>query len=131
MSLFWIILTGVLLIAAGIIFSRNNIGNAGNAAGQAASCATCDGTLSKCEQECMMEAATKEIEYFDDEELDVFAGRQSDSYDEQEVEQFSEVLHTMREDEVQAWCRSLTLRGISLPDELKDEVIMIIDDEHS
>ena len=79
----------------------------------------------------MMEAATEDIEYFDDEELDDFAGRQSDSYDEQEVEQFSEVLHTMRQDEVQAWCRSLALRGISLPDELKDEVIMLIDDEHS
>ena len=78
-----------------------------------------------------MEAATKEIEYFDDEELDKFAGRQSDSYDQEEVEQFCEVLHTMRQDEVQAWCRSLTLRGISLPDELKDEVIMLIDDEHS
>lgn len=33
-------------------------------------CATCDGTAStKCEQECMMEASTKPIEYFDDEEL--------------------------------------------------------------
>ena len=37
----------------------------------------------------------------------------------------------MRQDEVQAWWRSLTLRGISLPDELKDEVIMLIDDGHS
>ena len=36
-------------------------------------CATCDGTAStKCEQECMMEASTKPIEYFDDEELDAF-----------------------------------------------------------
>lgn len=131
MSLFWIILIGVLLIVAGIIFSRKGIGNTDNTVNQVASCATCDGTSTKCEQECMMEAATKEIEYFDDEELDGFAGRQSDSYDEQEVEQFSEVLHTMRQDEVQAWCRSLTLRGISLPDELKDEVIMLIDDEHS
>lgn len=131
MSLFWIILIGVLLIVAGIIFSRKGIGNTDNTVNQVASCATCDGTSTKCEQECMMEAATEDIEYFDDEELDEFAGRQSDSYDEQEVEHFSEVLHTMRQDEVQAWCRSLTLRGISLPDELKDEVIMLIDDEHS
>ena len=27
------------------------------------SCNTCNGENSKCEQECMMEAATKEIEY--------------------------------------------------------------------
>ena len=39
------------------------------------SCNTCNGENSKCEQKCMMEAATKEIEYYDDEELDRFAGR--------------------------------------------------------
>ena len=33
-------------------------------------CATCTGDNDKCEQECMMEASTKPIEYFDDEELD-------------------------------------------------------------
>lgn len=33
------------------------------------SCNTCNGENSKCEQECMMEAATKEIEYYDDEEF--------------------------------------------------------------
>ena len=35
------------------------------------SCNTCNGENTKCEQECMMEAATKDIEYYDDEELDV------------------------------------------------------------
>ena len=39
------------------------------------SCATCNGENTKCEQECMMEAAVKDIEYFDDEELDCFQGR--------------------------------------------------------
>ena len=34
------------------------------------SCATCLGDNPKCEQVCMMEAATRDIEYFDDEELD-------------------------------------------------------------
>ena len=32
-------------------------------------CSSCDGMDDKCEQVCMMEAATKEIEYYDDEEL--------------------------------------------------------------
>ena len=36
-------------------------------------CATCDGENSKCEMDCMAEAAVKEIEYFDDEELDAYA----------------------------------------------------------
>ena len=56
------------------------------------SCDTCDGTNNKCEQECMMEAATKEIEYFDDDELDSFKGRLSDSYSDEEAEQFRDIL---------------------------------------
>lgn len=88
-------------------------------------CTTCDGTDAHCEQTCMMEAATKPVEYYDDEELDGFRGRSSDSYTDDEVEQFSEVLYTMRPDEVAGWCRSLTLRGIQLPDALKDEVLML------
>ena len=92
------------------------------------SCSTCNGENDKCEQECMMEAATKDIEYYDDEELDVFRGRESDTYTEQEVEQFSEVLYTMRPNEVKGWTRSLTLRGVHLPNQLKDEVFALTDD---
>lgn len=92
-------------------------------------CATCDGTpTTKCEQDCMMEASTKHIEYFDDEELDSFIGRPADSYTDDETEQFSDVLYTMRQDEVAAWCRSLNLRGIQLPNQIKDEVVMMISD---
>ena len=93
----------------------------------AVSCGTCNGTNQKCEQECMMEASTKEIEYYDDEELDRFCGRESDQYSDDEIAEFSEVLYTMRPEEVAGWNRSLILRGINLPDALKDEVIMLMD----
>lgn len=93
---------------------------------QTDSCATCNGENDKCEQECMMEAATKPIEYFDDEELDAFKGRSSDSYTDEEVEQFSYVLNTMPQEEIRDWCRSLHLRGIEIPDQLKDEVYMMM-----
>ena len=75
-----------------------------------------------------MEASTKPIEYYDDEELDSFIGRPADSYTDDEAEQFSDVLYTMRQDEVAAWCRSLNLRGIQLPNQIKDEVVMMISD---
>ena len=91
------------------------------------SCNTCNGENSKCEQECMMEAATKEVEYYDDEELDIFKGRPSNEYSDEEVEQFSEVLYTMKPEEVAGWNRSLILRGINLPDQLKDEVIAFLE----
>lgn len=90
------------------------------------SCNTCNGENTKCEQECMMEAATKEIEYYDDEELDRFKGRPADGYTDDEVEEFSEVLYTMKPEEVAGWNRSLILRGINLPNQLKDEVISFL-----
>ena len=89
-------------------------------------CTTCNGDNSLCEQECMMVAATCDIEYFDDEELDVFKGRQSDSYTDEEAEQFREVMYTMRQSEVKDWNRSLILRGVAVPDQLKDELVMLM-----
>lgn len=89
-------------------------------------CATCDGTNDKCEQECMMEASTKPIVYYDDEELDVYKGRRSDDYTDEEVEAFREILYTMRPSEVVGWSRSLTLRGINVPNQIKDELLLLI-----
>ena len=92
-------------------------------------CATCTPDNQKCEQVCLMEAATKPIEYFDDEELDAFKGRAADSYTDDEVEQFAYILHTMQPDDVAAWSRSLTLRGINIPDEIRDEVILLVSEK--
>ncbi len=87
------------------------------------SCNTCNGENTKCEQEYMMEAATKDIVYYDDEELDRFKGRAANNYSDEEVEEFAEVLYTMQAQDVAGWNRSLILRGINLPNQLKDEVI--------
>ena len=72
-----------------------------------------------------MEAAIRDIEYFDDEELDAFKGRMADDYSDEEAEQFREILYSMRQEEVKDWIRSLVLRGIELPDQVKDEVILM------
>lgn len=92
----------------------------------AGDCGGCDGNDERCEMECMMEAAIQAIEYYEDEELDDFRGRASDSYTEQEVERFAEVLYTLRSEEVKGWSRSLTLRGINIPDSLKDELLLMM-----
>lgn len=86
----------------------------------------CCGQHEVCEKDSLLAAVSKQIEYYNDEELDRFKGRASDSYSDSEVEEFSEVLYTCREDEVAGWSRSLQLRGIELPDELKDELFLII-----
>lgn len=88
-------------------------------------CASCSAGAGKCLQECAIEAAVADIEYFDDEELDRFRGRQSDGYTDAEAAEFAEVMYTMRPEEVKDWLRSLRLRGVSLPDQLKDEAYML------
>ena len=92
----------------------------------ATSCATCNGEDERCEQECMLEAAVKGIEYYDDEELDQYRGRPSDGYTDSEAEEFADILYTMKPEEVKGWNRSLILRQINLPNQLKDEVIMMM-----
>jgi hypothetical protein len=117
---------GVITALATLLLSRKDDDEEKVVMPAAASCATCNGSDPKCEQECMMEAATREIEYFDDEELDTFKGRPSDGYTDEEAEMFSEVMYTMQQEEVKDWNRSLILRGINMPDQIKDEAIMLM-----
>ena len=68
----------------------------------------------------------KQIEYYDDEELDRFKGVEPDAYEDADVEEFREVLYTLQEVEVAGWLRSLQLREVNLPDALKDEAFLIV-----
>ena len=86
----------------------------------------CCGQHEVCERDSLLAAVSKKIEYYDDEELDRFRGRPSNGYNEEEVEEFREIMYTCKEDEVAGWSRSLQLRGIELPDELKDELFLIV-----
>lgn len=86
----------------------------------------CCGQHEVCEKESLLAAVSKNTEYYEDEELDRFRGREGDAYSLDEIEEFREVLYTMREDEVAGWVRSLQLREVELPDALKDEVCMIV-----
>lgn len=86
----------------------------------------CCGQHEVCEKESLLAAVSKEVEYYEDEELDDFRGRAAAAYTPAEAEKFREVLYTMRTDEVAGWVRSLTLRGINLPDELRDEVLLLV-----
>lgn len=86
----------------------------------------CCGQHETCEKESLLAAVSKTIEYYDDEELDRFKGKAGDAYTAEEAELFRDVLYTMQEVEVAGWVRSLQLRGIELPDGLKDEVFLII-----
>ena len=129
-----IILIGILgivgmgvIVGASTLISRHNSTEPDVVAPAAGDCATCSGINDNCEQTCMMEAATKEVEYYDDEELDRFKGKESGEYTDDEAEEFSEVLYTMRPDEAKGWNRSLLLRGINVPNQIKDDLITMIE----
>jgi hypothetical protein len=86
----------------------------------------CCGQHEVCEKESLLAAISKQIEYYDDEELDRYKGRGEDEYTEEEAEEFRNVLYTMRSEEVAGWVRSLQLRQVNLPNDVKDEVFLIV-----
>ena len=85
----------------------------------------CCGQHEVCEKDSLLAAVSKKIEYYDD-ELDQFIGKEANAYTDEETNQFRDVLYTMQDIDVAGWVRSLQLRGIELPDDLKDEVFLII-----
>ncbi|MBP3350293.1 MAG: phospholipase [Bacteroidaceae bacterium] len=86
----------------------------------------CCGQHEVCEKDSLLVAVSRDIEYYDDEELDKWRGTPSDQYDDEQCALFREVLYTMQSHEVAGWVRSLQLRGIELPDDIKDEVLLIV-----
>lgn len=87
----------------------------------------CCGAHTVCEK-TSLSPVTGEIVYFDDEELDRFAGREADDYTPEEIEEFRDVLLTLRPEEVAGWGRSIQVRGITLPSPIRDELLMIVGD---
>lgn len=65
--------------------------------------------------------------YYDDEELDRFAGRPAEEYSPDEVEEVREVMTTLLPGDVPGWVRSMQLRGINIPVELRDELFILLD----
>ena len=88
--------------------------------------AECCGQHQICEKDSLLAAVSREIEYYDDEELDNYIGIEADEYTTEQTDQFRDVFYTMQDTDVAGWVRSLQLRGICLPDEVKDEVFLII-----
>ena len=86
----------------------------------------CCGEHEVCEKGKIKRALRTDIEYFDDEELDIYRGMLSDEYEDEAVEEFREVLYTMDPKEIDDWLKSLELREVALPDALKDEVFMLL-----
>lgn len=66
----------------------------------------CCGQHEVCEKDSLLAAVSKKIEYYDDEELDQFIGKEANAYTDEETNQFRDVLYTMQDIDVAGWVRS-------------------------
>lgn len=89
----------------------------------------CCGMHITCERDSLLTAMASGIEYYDDEELDRFRGRNADGYTADETEEFRSVLLTLLPHDIAGWARSIQLRGIELPVDVRDELLMIVAEE--
>ncbi len=85
----------------------------------------CCGQHAVCERDLLLNKKD-EIIYYDDEELDELSGISPDEYTEKQLHELEDVFYTLQEKDVAGWLRSLQLRNIALPDELRDEALLIV-----
>lgn len=86
----------------------------------------CCGQHEVCEKDSLLTGVSAKVVYYEDEELDAYAGMNADEYNNEQIEQFRDVLYTLKLEEVAGWARSIQLRGITLPSIIQDELLMII-----
>lgn len=89
--------------------------------------AECCGAHEVCESESLL-TLHQEVVYYSDEELDHFKGVACAEYSLEQIEQFRDILLTLRTDEVAGWLKSLQLRGIFPPEIIREEALMIVRD---
>lgn len=120
-----IVLTGILIFIFGGFFLLNkfyrNRPVADDHHDHAGDDSVCCGRHANCSK-----GAGKENLYFDDEELDRHKGRKGDDYTDEEIEEFRNVLYTMQTNEVEEWAGCLQTRGIEIPQEIKDEILLML-----
>ncbi len=130
-----IALIGVLRLTLGSKGRAATDGDAPTAAGT--DCASgrpegCCGLHAVCERaQGKTQPAVSETDYYDDEELDAYAGRRPDSYTAEETAAFAYVMETMRPGEVSDWVRALHARGVMLPASLRPAALKLIRAEES
>jgi hypothetical protein len=85
----------------------------------------CCGEHLVCERETLLQTSPVP-EYYDDEELDSLAGISPENYTDEQEEAVRAVFSSLQEEDVPGWCRSLQLRNISLPADVREEALMIV-----
>lgn len=85
----------------------------------------CCGQHLVCERETLLQA-NAHIDYYDDEELDALADIAPEQYTESQYQMLREVFDSLSEKDVPGWCRSIQLRRIQLPQDIREEALLIV-----
>ena len=85
----------------------------------------CCGEHLVCERETLLQTNAK-IDYYDDEELDALAGISAEDYTSEQYQMIREVFDTLQGRDVPGWVRSIQLRNIQLPLDIREEALLIV-----
>lgn len=85
----------------------------------------CCGEHLVCERETLLQTNAK-VEYYDDEELDTLSGIPAEEYTQEQYQMIREVFDTLQAKDVPGWVRSLQLRNIQLPLDIREEALLIV-----
>ena len=76
-------------------------------------------------EQILVSQCKREIIYYDDEELDGFAGRDADGYTAEEEEQWRDVLYTLQPGDLLGWGQSIKHRGLVMPASIQAEFLQL------
>ena len=130
MNAIWIIVIATVLVGviAALLSRYTNIGRQTKEEEikAAKADAECCGMHETCEKDSLLTAVSKDVEYYNDYELDAYIGVPCEEYDKEAVVAFEDGFYTLRSEEVAGWVRSLCLRNIELPEQIRDEVLLVV-----
>lgn len=76
-------------------------------------------------EQILVSQCKREVIYYDDEELDSFAGRDADGYTAEEEEQWRDVLYTLQPGDLLGWGQSIKHRGLIMPASIQAEFLQL------
>ena len=82
-------------------------------------------------EQILMSECKQEVTYYEDEELDRFAGRTADSYTAEEEEQWRDVLYTLQHSDLLGWGQSIKHRGLVMPSSIWQEFLQLAAEQGS
>ncbi len=87
--------------------------------------AECCGQHLVCEKDSLLNSDSS-VEYYDDEELDILSGVHPDNFSEEEYQMIRDIFNSLQEKDVAGWVRSLQMRNIQLPSDIREEALLIV-----